>query len=48
MNLIDGEGYIVFYNVYINFYIFFGNECMIFVMIKLLFEFGSKVGDIDL
>lgn len=48
VNLVDGDGFIVFYNVYINFYLFFGDEWISFVIVKLLFEFGSKVDNIDL
>lgn len=47
VNLIDREGYTALHNVYINLHTFLGNERMTFAMTKLLFEFGSKVGDID-
>lgn len=47
VNLVDGEGYTALHNVYTNLHTFLGNERITFAMTKLLFEFGSKVGDRD-
>lgn len=47
VNLVDGEGYILFYNLYSNFYNFFSNDRIFYVIVEFLFKYGSRIDERD-